>query len=129
MFNSKKMTIKSQISFLLASFLIIGGFTYYVLFYTPKDSLELYQGISFAEDFKEAQKLMLDGYEGNFTEADFNFINSLENSANSVSQVTLFEYDDKTFVIMTSPGTDRLKVLKVEDAPEEVRNYFLEFLP
>ncbi|WP_203333599.1 hypothetical protein [Planococcus beigongshangi] len=129
MWNSKKMTVKSWISFLLMCFLIIGGFTYYVLFHTPKDSLELYQGISFAEDFNDAQKLMLDGYEGNFTEADFDFINSLENSANSVSQVTLFEYDDKTFVIMTSPGTDRLKVLKVEEAPEEIRDYFFEFLP
>lgn len=47
-------------------------------------------------------------------------------SANRVSQFTLFEYDDKTIVIMTSPGTERLKVLTVEEMPIDIRNYFLE---
>ena len=38
---------------------------------------------------------MLEGYEGNFKEEDFEFINRLDTIANSVGQFTLFEYDEK----------------------------------
>jgi len=105
----------------------LGGSIYVKFFFTPKDSLELYQAISFANDFEEVQnKLMLEGYQDNFKEEDFNFINSIDTSANRVGQYTLFEYEDKTFVIVTSPGTERLKVLSVEELPKEIRDYFLE---
>ena len=70
---------------------------------------------------------MLEGYEGNFSEEDFDFINDMETSARSVGQFTLFEYNDRSYIISTSPGTDRLKVLKVEELPEEIRDYFLNF--
>jgi hypothetical protein len=100
---------------------------YYKFFFTPKDSLELYQAISFADDFEEVQnKLMLEGYQDNFKEEDFKFINSLNTSAKRVGQLTLIEYDDKTFVIVTSPGTERLNVISVEELPKEIRDYFLE---
>ncbi|WP_422124467.1 hypothetical protein DHX103_06520 [Planococcus sp. X10-3] len=126
MWRTKKRSAKELIAFMLVCLLIIGGSIYYVLFYSPKNSLELYQDIAFADDFDEMKKLMLEGYEGNFTEEDFNYINSLGNAPTSVGQFTLFEYNDRSFVILTSPGTDRLKVLNVEEAPEEIREYFLE---
>lgn len=127
MWKKKRLSKKEWISLILVYLLLIGGGTYYVLFYTPKDSLELYQGITFADDFDEAQRLMLEGYEGNFSEEDFDFINDMETSARSVGQFTLFEYNDRSYIISTSPGTDRLKVLKVEELPEEIRDYFLNF--
>lgn len=127
MWKTKKLSKKEWISLILVYLLLIGGGTYYVLFYTPKDSLELYQSIAFADDFDEAQKLMLDGYEGNFSEEDFDFINDIETSARSLGQFTLIEYNDRSYIISTSPGTDRLKVLKVEELPEEIRDYFLNF--
>lgn len=70
---------------------------------------------------------MLDGYDGNFSEEDFDFINDIETSARSLGQFTLIEYNDRSYIISTSPGTDRLKVLKVEELPEEIRDYFLNF--
>lgn len=121
-----KTTWNERILFILLIFIILGGSMYVKFFFTPKDSLELYQAISFANDFEEVQnKLMLEGYQDNFKEEDFKFINSIDTSANRVGQYTLFEYEDKTFVIVTSPGTERLKVLSVEELPNEIRDYFL----
>jgi len=96
---------------------------YYVYFFTPKNSLELYQELHFADDFEEVQKLILDGYEDNFTKGDFDYIQ--DKSADRIAQFTLFEYKEKSYVIMTSPGTERLKVLAVEELPEDIRKFFL----
>jgi hypothetical protein len=110
-------------------FVILVSINSYIYLFKPKNSLELYQSISFANDFDEVKKLMLKGYEGNFKDEDFAFMNRLDKPANSIGQFTLFEYDEKTFVIMTSPGTERLKVLAVEELPIEIREYFLELSP
>lgn len=124
--DSEKHPRRERISLILLVAIVVGGFIYYDIFQTPRNSLELYQDISFADDFEDAQKLMLDGYEENFSEEDFNYINDLETSAETVSQFTLLQYNDRSFVIMTSPGTEKLHVLKVEELPEEIRDYFLE---
>lgn len=114
---------------LILMILVLGLAAYYILFFTPKDSLELYQAISFADDFEEAQKVMLEGYEVNFKKEDFEFINRLDTSADRISQFTLFEYDEKTYLVMTTPGTEKLKVLAVEELPEEIREFFLDVEP
>ncbi|WP_235863221.1 hypothetical protein [Ureibacillus sinduriensis] len=116
------------ILFLSIIFICVFGSIYYVYFYTPKNSLELYQAISFANDFEDAQKLILKDYEDNFKKEDFDYINRIDTRANSVSQFTLFEYDERTYVIMTSPGTTKLKVLKVETLPVDIRNYFIQLV-
>ncbi|WP_404450159.1 hypothetical protein LG307_10185 [Sutcliffiella horikoshii] len=75
---------------------------------------------------------MLEGYEANFKEEDFEFINGTDTRANSISQFTLFKNDEKSYLIMTSPGTQgiqKLKVLAVEELPTEIRDYFLELSP
>ncbi|MBT2682320.1 hypothetical protein [Bacillus sp. ISL-37] len=73
------------------------------IFYTPKNSLELYQQLHFADEFEDVQKHILDGYEEHFSEEDFQYIKI--NSADSIGQFTLFKYNEKSYVIMTSPGT------------------------
>jgi hypothetical protein len=113
----------------LVIWIALGTAAYYTFFHTPKDSLGLYQAISFADDFEKAVSLTLEGYEENFKIEDYEFINSLENQAQSVSQYTLFEYKKRTYLIMTTPGTDKLEVLDVRELPEEIRNYFLEINP
>jgi hypothetical protein len=125
----KKTSKKTRIVSGIIVFVILVSINSYIFLFKPKNSLELYQSISFANDFNEVKKLMLKGYEGNFKEEDFAFMNRLDKPANSIGQFTLFEYDEKTFVIMTSPGTERLKVLAVEELPIEIREYFLELSP
>ena len=124
-----KTWLKSWLLFLVLVFLILGAPTYYVTFHTPKNSLELYQAIAFADDFEEATKLMLEGFEGNFREEDFAFISNLDQSPKQIGQFSLFEYDDKTFVIMTTPGTNKLEVLAVDELPKNLRDYFLHLGP
>lgn len=113
-------------------FVILVSVSYYFYLFKPKNSIDLYQLISFANSFEEAQSLMLEGYENNFKKEDFEFINGKDRGANSISQFSLFEYDEKSYLIMTSPGTQgiqKLKVLTVEELPKEIRDYFLEILP
>lgn len=125
----QKKTLKEQWRALILLLLLFGLAIYYNLFFIPKHSLELYQALSFAKDFEEAQEVVLDGYEGYFKEEDFEFINRWDTSAERISQFTLFEYDEKTYLIMTTPGTERLKVLSVEELPEDIREYFLALTP
>lgn len=120
----KKKTAKDNIAFFLLMAIIFGGVIYYFYFLAPKNSVELYQEFRFADDFDEAQKQVLEGYENNFTQEEFDFIQ--ENNPDTIKQVTLFEYNQQTHVIMTSPGTEKLKVLDVEEMPEEAREFFLE---
>ncbi|WP_238602016.1 hypothetical protein [Lysinibacillus parviboronicapiens] len=121
--SSKKITSMGWSAFFIVIFVIVGGVMYYVYFFTTKNSLELYQEISFLDNFEEVQKLMLEGYEENFNEEDFHFIK--DHSANRIGQFTLLEFEEKTFVIMTTPGAKNLKVLEVDELPEDIRKYFL----
>lgn len=121
---SRKKKLKDIIIFLVVVILINVGILYYVHFYTPKNSLELYQDITFADSMEEVQKLFLDGYEPNISEDDLTYIQ--DHTANRVGQFTLFEYNAKSYVIMTSPRTKKLKVLAVEELPEDIRVFFSE---
>ncbi|NLP49814.1 hypothetical protein HC179_03745 [Bacillus sp. RO1] len=126
------MSLKSRLITGIMVFIVIISVSYYLHLFKPKNSVDLYQSMSFADDFEEAQSLMLEGYEANFKEKDFEFINGTDTQANSISQFTLFEYDEKSYLIMTSPGTQgirKLKVLAVEELPTEIRDYFLELSP
>lgn len=121
----RQKKLKVWILFISFSLMCVFGSIYYVYFYTPKNSLELYQAISFADNFEDVQKLILEDYEDNFKKEDFTYMNRLDTNANNVSQFALFEYDEKTFVIMTSPRTSKLKILAVEELPIGIRNYFI----
>ncbi len=73
---------------------------------------------------KRCRDLILEGNGENFKKEDFDYINRVDTSANRISQLTLIEYDEKTYVIVTSSGTPRLKILAVEELPIDIRNYF-----
>ena len=128
----KKVSLKSRLITGIIVFVILISVNYYFHLFKPKNSLDLYQSMTFADDFEEAQSLMLEGYEANFKEEDFEFINGTKTVANSINQFALFEYDERSYLIMTSPGTQgirKLKVLAVEELPTEIRDYFLELSP
>jgi hypothetical protein len=128
----KKISLKKRLMSGIIVFVILFSVNYYIHFFKPKNSFDLYQSISFVDNFEEAQKLMLKGYEANFKEEDFKFMKKMETQATSISQFAIFEYDDRSYLIMTSPGTQgiqKLKVLAVEELPTEIRNYFLGLTP
>lgn len=120
-----KEELKKKIPLLILVFILGVGLIYYKMYFTPKNSLELYQALAFAENFESVQKkLMEKGYEGNITEEDFNAIK--EGSMYKPSQFTVFEYYGKSFLIETTPGTERLKILSVRELPEDIRRFFSE---
>ena len=120
-----KEALMNKLPLLLSLFIIIAGLYYYKYFFTPKNTLELYQELAFDKSFEDVQKkLMLKGYEENITEEDLNAIQ--EGSLYKPSQFTILEYYDKSFVIMTSPGSGRLKILSVTELPEDIRQFFSE---
>lgn len=126
-----RMSFKNRLITSIIVIVILLSINYYFHHFKPKNSIDLYQLMSFAEDFEEAHSLMLEGYEANFQKEDFEYINRTDTHANSISQFALFEYDEKSYLIMTSPGTQgikKLKVLAVEELPTEIREYFLEII-
>lgn len=60
--------------FCLMAFVLIGTSSYYI--FNPKNSLELYQSVRFSDDFEDVQRLMLEGFESNFKQGDYDFIAS-----------------------------------------------------
>lgn len=122
-----KEALISKIPILLCIFIIVMGSFYYRNFFKPKNTLELYQELAFDKSFEDVQKkLMEKGYEENITEEDLNAIQ--EGSLYKPSQFTMLEYYDKTFVILTTPGSERLKILSVTELPEDIRQFFSELV-
>ncbi len=122
----KRKNRKEIILFFIVMIVFLGGAVFYKVFFTPKNSLELYQSISFADDAEEVQALFLEGYEENVDSKDLEYIMKTDTSANRISQFTLIEYEDTSYLIMTTLGTEKLQILSMQELPEEIREYFLE---
>ncbi|MEI5909571.1 hypothetical protein WAK64_21340 [Bacillus spongiae] len=114
-----------KIGFILIM-LIPLGIMFHDIYYSPNNSLELYQRVRFSDNFEEAKELVLDGYEGNFSNKEYNLVKNSSTIPTSVGQVTVLRYEDKTILIETSPGTNKLHILNVEVLPEELRDFFSE---
>lgn len=111
-------------------FLVITLFTYinYVeVHLTPKNSEELFQEIRFSEQYADVENIMADGFESNFQQADYAYMSDSDNPVNSVMQFTLIDYFEKTYIVMTAPGIDKIEVLAVEELPKDIKDYFLDF--
>lgn len=85
----------------------------------PSNSLELMQTLRNTE---KPESLFLD--EENFDAEIVEYIKK-EFSPNMVQQFTILEFDEKSFLIQTTPGTTKLEIINIEELPEEMRNYFL----
>lgn len=115
------------LSFLLL--IIIGLIIYQSFFNKPQDSVQLYEKIAYVEGIEQVNELMVAGFEDHFKTEDITYIQRPENTAQQIRQVTLFEYEDRSFVITTTPGTKKLEVYAIEELPEEMRAFFTEMAP
>lgn len=61
---------KVGIFFAIVILIICGSTMYYVYFFKPKNSVELYEVLNFAENFEDIQSLILEGR----VFSDFSFI-------------------------------------------------------
>lgn len=117
-----KMKYEKVALILILVLLISIPFIYKVVI-QPKNALEMYQMVKFAEDFNEVRGHVLEGYEGNVSEELYNEVKNTDLSPEKVRQFTVFEYENETYFIETSPGTMKLKVLGLDKVPEEVHEY------
>lgn len=85
----------------------------------PSNSLELMQTLRNSENpaslFMEEKKFDAEIVE--YIQEEF--------SPNMVQQFTIVDFDEKSFLIQTTPGTTKLEIINIEVLPEEMRNYFL----
>ena len=58
---------------------------------------------------------------------DYESINYIQKEfdPNSISQFTLLEFDEKTYIILTTPGTEKMEIINIEELPIEIREYFM----
>ncbi|MEK5184914.1 hypothetical protein [Solibacillus sp. FSL W7-1324] len=85
----------------------------------PSNSLELMQTLRNTEN---PESLFMEGE--NFDAEIVEYIQK-EFSPNMVLQFTILEFDEKSFLIQTTPGTTKLEIINIDEMPEEMRNYFL----
>ncbi|AMO85231.1 hypothetical protein B857_02435 [Solibacillus isronensis B3W22] len=85
----------------------------------PSNSLELMQTLRSAEN---PESLFMD--EDNFDADSVEYIQE-EFSPNMVKQFTILEFDEKSFLIQTTPGTTKWEIINIEELPKEIKEYFL----
>ncbi len=86
----------------------------------PSNSLELMQTLRNSEN---PESLFLDT-----KNIDYKIIEFIQEefNPNMITQITLLEFDEKTYLIQTTPGTKKLKIIAIEELPNEIRQYFVE---
>lgn len=86
----------------------------------PSNSLELMQTLRNSENpeslFLDSKKIDYKSIE--YIQEEFN--------PNMITQITLLEFDEKTYSIQTTPGTKKMKIIAIEELPIEIREYFIE---
>ncbi|NYF25845.1 hypothetical protein [Sporosarcina sp. JAI121] len=120
----KEKEYKIIIVILLAIIMLVP--VYFQIAYKPRNSIELYRAIQFSEDYREAQKLSLKGYEKDFSKEIYEKIVNSSTSPNSVNQFTVLRYDGESYIIETTPGRTKLEILRVVKLPEELKDYLSE---
>ncbi|KOS67771.1 hypothetical protein AEA09_03815 [Lysinibacillus contaminans] len=100
--------------------LIVAAPTIHWAITNPSNSLELMQTLRNSEN---PESLFLDSK--NIDYKSIEYIQE-EFDPNTVKQITLLEFDEKTYFIQTTPGTKKMKIIAIEELPIEIREYFIE---
>lgn len=103
---------------ILASLVVASPIIYWFMT-NPSNSLELMQTLRNSDN---PESLYLDSK--NIDYESIEYIQE-EFSPNMISQFTLLEFDEKTYLIQTTPGTVKMKIIAIEELPVEIREYFI----
>lgn len=85
----------------------------------PSNSLELMQTL---RNSNNPESLFLDSK--NIDYKSIEYIQE-EFDPNMITQITLLEFDEKTYLIQTTPGTKKMEIIAIEELPIEIREYFI----
>lgn len=101
---------------------------YHNVYLAPSTSVELFRSIQNTGDYEEVKKLLAEDDTESFSEEDYEFINNLQNYPHIISQFTLLSYQDTAYLLRTTPGTEKLKIIQVEELPDNLQVYFQEMV-
>lgn len=111
--------MKKVVAIILALLVVASPIIYWFMT-NPSNSLELMQTLRNSDN---PESLYLDSK--NIDYESIEYIQE-EFSPNMISQFTLLEFDEKTYLIQTTPGTEKMKIIAIEELPFEVREYFID---
>lgn len=95
---------------------------------SPSNSVELYRSIYNTDDYSQLKQLMAgEGTEG-FSQTDYEYIRTITNNPQQISQFTLLSYQDTAYLIRTTPGTEKMKIIRVNELSDDLQAYFQEFI-
>ena len=97
---------------------------YTVIFLKPSNSIGLYHKILATDDLEDMEDLLFTSEA--LTQEDYEYITALGNSPYMISQYTLFSFHEVSYLLMTTPGTDKLQIIQVDKVPEDIHSYLTE---
>ncbi|NIK12157.1 hypothetical protein [Alkalibacillus almallahensis] len=100
---------------------------YYIFYLTPKSSWDLYMSIKGADDVEEIEELSHESVDIQLQEEDLNYIQ--DNLEVRIMQLTAIDFGDKSYIITTHPGNDRMEITNLEEIPSELMNELKELSP
>ena len=112
--------MKKKIVAIIFALLIVASPTIHWAITNPSNSLELMQTLRNSDNL---ESLFLDS-----ESIDYKSIKYIQEEfdPNMITQITLLEFDEKTYLIQTTPGTKKMKIITIEELPVEIREYFIE---
>lgn len=111
--------IKKILAIIFALLIVSAPIIYWAIT-NPSNSLELMQTLRNSEI---PESLFLDPK--NIDYKSIEYIQE-EFNPNMITQITLLEFDEKTYLVQTTPGTKKMKIIAIEELPIEIREYFIE---
>ena len=111
-------TLNEKTTAILLALLVVASPIIYWFMTNPSNSLELMQTL---RNSNNPESLYLDPEAIDYE--NIKYIRE-EFDPNRISQFTLLEFDEKTYLIQTTPGTKKMKIINIEELPVEIREYF-----
>ena len=115
-----EVSYMKKILAIIFALLIVSAPIIYWAITNPSNSLELMQTLRNSEN---PESLFLDPK--NIDYKSIEYIQE-EFNPNMITQITLLEFDEKTYLVQTTPGTKKMKIIAIEELPIEIREYFIE---
>lgn len=102
--------------FLILIIFTLQLFILYIFKVMPTTSLQLYQQVRFADRYEEVEELFIDEYKSKYSQKDHEALQEIfsKGLANSISQHTIFRYEDEWILLDTAPGTFQNRLLNIK---------------
>ena len=95
-----------------------------VIFQKPSTSIGLYHKMLATDELEDMEDLLFTSEA--LSQEDYEYITALGNSPYMISQYTLFSFHEVSYLITTTPGTDKLQIIQVDKVPEDIQSYLAE---